>query len=74
MPRLPNASELISLPEAADYAGYRSVSTLRTAARAGRLRGLQLSPRVILTTPAWVDAYDQSIWGKGGRPRGYPRA
>jgi len=34
MSRLPNASALISLHEAADYAGYRSVSTLRKAARA----------------------------------------
>jgi hypothetical protein len=74
MPRLPNAGDLISLQEAADYAGYRSASTLRKAAREGHLRVLQPSPRVILTTRAWVDEYELSVWGKGGRPRGHPRS
>ena len=45
MPRLPNASDLISLHEAAAYAGYRSASTLRKAAREGTLRTVTLSPR-----------------------------
>ena len=73
MSRLPNASALISLQEAADYAGYSSVSTLRKAARTGQLPVIQPSPRVILTTEAWVDASDVSVVGKGGRPRGMPR-
>ncbi len=72
MSRLPNASALISLQEAADYAGYCSVSTLRKATRTGQLQVIQPSPRVILTTQAWVDAYDFNVGGKGGRPRGLP--
>ncbi len=74
MSRLPNASALISLQEAADYAGYRSVSTLRKAAREGHLRVLRPSPHIILTTQAWVEEYDLSVWGKGGHPRGRPRS
>jgi hypothetical protein len=70
MPKLPNASDLVTLEEAADYAGYRSVSTLRKAAREGHLRVVQLSPRTILTTHAWVSTYEDYIYGKGGRPRG----
>jgi len=49
MPRLPNASDLISLQEAAEYAGYRSASTLRKAAREGALRTVTLGPRAIMT-------------------------
>ncbi len=70
MPKLPNAGDLVTLEEAADSAGYRSLSTLRTAARDGRLRVVQLSPRTILTTHDWVSAYADHIYGKGGRPRG----
>jgi hypothetical protein len=70
MPKLPNAADLVTLAEAADYAGYRSVSTLRKAAREGHLRVVQLGPRTILTTHAWVSAYEDAIYGKGGRPRG----
>ena len=50
MPRLPNASDLISLHEAAQYAGYRSASTLRKTAREGALRTVKLSLRAIMTT------------------------
>ncbi len=74
MPRLPNSSDLISLQEAAHYGGYRSVSTLRKAARDGRLQVIQPSPRIILTTYAWVEEYDSSVAEKGGRPRGKPRS
>ncbi len=74
MPRLPNSSDLITLQEAADYGGYRSVSTLRKAAREGRLQVLHPSPRVVLTTYAWLDEYDMSVSEKGGRPRGKPRS
>jgi hypothetical protein len=72
MSRLPNASALISLQEAAEYAGYNSASTLRKAARDGHLRVIRPSPRVILTTEAWVDEYDLRVGGRGGRPRGLP--
>ncbi len=74
MPRLPNSSDLISLHEAAQYGGYCSVSTLRKAAREGRLQVIQPSPRVILTTCAWLNEYDMSVADKGGRPRGQPRS
>ncbi len=70
MPRLPNAADLVTLEEAATYAGYRSVSTLRKAVRDGRLRVVHLGVRTILTTHDWVAAYEDAIYGKGGRPRG----
>jgi len=71
--RLPNARDLISLPEAAAYAGYRSASTLRKAARAGTLRTITLGPRAIMTTHDWVLDYETAVYGKGGRPRGIVR-
>jgi len=74
MPRLPNASDLISLQEAAEYAGYRSASTLRKAAREGMLRTVKLSPRAIMTTYEWVSDYEMAVYGKGGRPRGTVRS
>ena len=48
VPRLPNARDLISLPEAAAFAGYRSASTLRKAAHEGTLRTVTLGPRALL--------------------------
>lgn len=74
MPRLPNAGDLISLQDAAEYAGYRSASSLRKAAREGTLRTVTLGPRAIMTTHDWVSDYEVAIYGKGGRPRGVPRA
>jgi len=71
MPRLPNAADLMTLEEAAEDAGYRSPSTLRKAARDGRLQVIQHGTRTILTTAAWVSAYEDLTYGKGGRPRGY---
>ena len=73
MPRLPNASDLISLQEAAEYAGYRSASTLRKAAREGMLRTVMLGSRAIMTTHEWLDNYNLAVYGKGGRPRGEMR-
>ena len=73
MPRLPNASDLISLPVAAEYAGYRSASTLRKAAREGTLRTVTLGPRAIMTTYEWVSDYEMAVYSKGGRPRGEMR-
>jgi hypothetical protein len=70
MPKLPNAADLVTLEEAAAYAGYRSVSTLRKAVRDGRLRCVQHGARTILTTHDWVYAYEEAIYDKGGRPRG----
>lgn len=74
MPRLPNARDLITLPEAAAFAGYRSASTLRKAAREGALRTVTLGPRAIMTTQEWVLDYESAIYGKGGRPRGMARS
>jgi len=73
VPRLPNARDLISLTEAAAFAGYRSASTLRKAARDGTLRTVTLGPRAIMTTQEWVLDYETAIYGKGGRPRGTVR-
>lgn len=73
MPRLPNAGDLISLQDAAEYAGYRSASTLRKAAREGALRTVTLGPRAIMTTHEWVADYELAVYGKGGRPRGMVR-
>jgi hypothetical protein len=70
MPKLPNAADLVTLEEAADYADYRSVSTLRKAAREGHLKVVRLGARTILTTHDWVHDYELAIDGKGGRPRG----
>jgi hypothetical protein len=68
--------ELITLAEAAQRAGYRSTSTLRTAAIEGTLKTRRISDRVRLTTPAWLDEYLASLRhgkpGKGYR-RGQPR-
>jgi hypothetical protein len=71
MPRLPNAADLMTLEEAAEEAGYSSPSTLRKAAREGRLQVIRHGTRTILTTSAWVAAYEDAILDKGGRPRGY---
>lgn len=70
MSKLPNSKDLVTLTEAADYAGYRSVSTLRKAAREGTLRVVRLGTRTVLTTHDWVGDYEMAVYGKGGRPRG----
>lgn len=51
---MPRLTEYLTLPEAAARYGYRSDSTLRTAARTGKLRTKRLGPRAIVTTEAWV--------------------
>ena len=71
MARLPNAADLLTLEEAAEEAGYNSASTLRKAAREGRLKVIRHGARTILTTADWVAAYEDAVYGKGGRPRGY---
>ena len=71
MARLPNAADLLTLEEAAENAGYSSPSTLRKAARDGRLKVIRHGVRTILTTAEWVWAYSDTAYGKGGRPRGY---
>ena len=69
---MPRVTEYLTLPAAAELYGYRSDSTLRTAARAGKLRTKRLGPRAIVTTEAWVDAYHLAQDGRG-RPRGMPQ-
>ncbi len=71
MARLPNAADLMTLEEAAEDAGYSSPSTLRKAARERRLKVIRHGTRTILTTAEWVSAYEDTTYGKGGRPRGY---
>jgi hypothetical protein len=69
---MPRVTEYLTLPAAAALYGYRSDSTLRTAAREGKLRTKRLGPRAIVTTEAWVDDYHFSQDGRG-RPRGMPQ-
>ncbi len=73
MPRLPNARDLISLPEAAAFAGDHSASTLRKAARDGTLHTVTLGLRAIMTTQEWVLDDENAIYSKGGRLRGVLR-
>src|SRR5438132_134055 len=70
--QLPPATPL-TLERAAELGGYRSVSALRTAMRAGRLRVTRHSPRSVVTTAGDLLAYMQGLHGWGaerGRPRG----
>lgn len=53
--------QYITLTEAAHRAGYLSGSSLRAAAKAGRLKVLKVSNRVQLTTQPWLDAYMASL-------------
>ena len=69
---MPRVTEYLTLPAAAALYGYRSDSTVRTAAREGKLRTKRLGPRAIVTTVAWVDDYHFSQDGRG-RPRGMPQ-
>jgi len=69
---MPRLTEYLTLPQAAERYGYRSDSTLRTAAREGKLRTKRLGPRAIVTTEAWVDEYHFAQDGRG-RPRGMPQ-
>jgi hypothetical protein len=71
MARLPNAADLLTLEEAAEEAGYSSPSTLRKAAREGRLKVIRQGARTILTTAEWVAACEDTVYGTGGRPRRY---
>ena len=55
-------SEYLTLEEAARLAGHASASTLRAAARSGRLKTVKFSPRVQLTTREWLNDYLKSRW------------
>jgi hypothetical protein len=54
--------EYLTLEEAARLAGHASASTLRGAARSGRLKTVKFSPRVQLTTREWLNDYIESRW------------
>lgn len=45
------------MTQAAVYAGYRSKSTLKTAAARGDLKTIKPAPNFRMTTRAWVDEY-----------------
>jgi len=47
----------LTIPDAAQRAGYTSASTLYTAAKAGRLRTQTEGVSPYRTTPDWLDAY-----------------
>jgi len=61
-------SEYITLDQAARLAGYTNPSNLRTAARVGRLKTVTFSPRMRLTTQAWLNDYLVGV-----RPGNYKR-
>jgi len=65
-------NEFITLKQAAEHAGYRSKSTLKTAAVRGELKTIQPAPNYRLTTRAWVDEYLAGRRG-GAYRRGQPR-
>lgn len=63
----------LTISQAADAFGYRSPSTLRTAAQIGALRHSRLGPRAVLTTSDWV--WDWILTQDGrGQQRGQPRS
>ncbi len=66
--------DYITLEEAAHIAGYRDPSNLRTAARTSppRLKTMRKSPRVVLTTRPWLDAYLATL-RPGNYKRGLPK-
>ncbi len=64
--------DFITLDEAARRAGYANSTTLRTAARAGRLTAKRFGGHGWLTTQAWLDEYIQSKRG-GAYGRGEKR-
>ncbi len=51
------ATEWLTIPDAAQRAGYTSASTLYTAAKAGRLRTRTEGVSPYLTTQLWVDEF-----------------
>jgi len=69
VPIVADEEDYITLAEAARRAGYATPSSLRMAALKGKLRVKRYSPRIVMTTQAWLDAYLSSLTGEG-RPRG----
>ncbi len=68
-PIVADEEDYITLAEAARRAGYASPSALRMAALKGKLRVRRYSPRIVMTTQAWLNDYLASLSGEG-RPRG----
>jgi len=60
--------EFLSIKEAAALYGFRSTSTLNTAARRGKLHTRDFGPKLRLTTRAWVEEYMAGV-----KPRAHPR-
>ncbi len=69
--QLPPSTPL-TLERAAYLASYRSSSTLRRAAREGRLRVDRHGPRTVLTTAGALLSYLATLHPKGAE-RGLPR-
>jgi len=65
--------EYITLQQAAEIAGYADTSTLRHAARRGRLRTIKPGPRLHMTTGTWLQEYLQNLrsgdYKRGGQPK-----
>ncbi len=67
-PIVADEEDYITLAEAARRAGYASPSALRMAALRGKLRVRRYSPRIVMTTPQWLNEYLNNLSGEG-RPR-----
>lgn len=71
--------EYITLQQATEIAGYRNDSTLRAAARSGRLKTKSFGPRARLTTETWLQEYLAALrpgdYGRGAlKGQGEPNA
>ena len=66
--------ECLTLQQAAEIAGYADTSTLRHAARHGRLRTVKPGPRLHMTPRAWLQEYLQNLrtgdYKRGGSKEG----
>jgi hypothetical protein len=68
------SGEYITIEQAAKLAGYSGAGNLRTAAAAGKLQSIPITPRLRLTTKEWLDAYLATVQEeRRGWPRGRSR-
>jgi hypothetical protein len=72
MPVIGVENDYITLSQAAELAGYKSVRPLQLAAQQGRLKTIKLGPRVQFTTRAWLDQYLAEL-RQGRYRRGEPK-
>jgi hypothetical protein len=74
------AGEYITIEQAARIAGYSAAGNLRSAAAAGRIQSIVITPRLRLTTIDWLNTYLATVqeerrgWERGKKrgPRQKP--